>query len=168
MATLVLTTVGTLVGGPIGGAVGALLGNRIDGALLGGGGRQGPRMGDLAVQTSAYGNQIPRLFGRMRVAGTVIWATDLIETGTRSGGGKARPATTQYSYAASFAVALSARRLLSIGRIWADGILLRGAAGDWKGTTGFRFYDGDEGQAADPLIAAVEGADAAPAYRGLS
>ena len=168
MATLVLTTVGTLVGGPIGGAVGALLGHRIDGALLGGGGRQGPRMGELAVQTSAYGTQIPKLFGRMRVAGTVIWATDLIETGTRSGGGKGRPSTTQYSYAASFAVALSARRLLSIGRIWADGILLRGAAGDWKGVTGFRFHDGREGQAADPLIAAVEGADAAPAYRGLS
>ncbi|MFD1952250.1 phage tail protein [Sphingomonas arantia] len=168
MATLVLTTVGTLVGGPIGGAVGALIGNRIDGAVLGGGGGRGPRLGDLSVQTSSYGSMIPKLFGRMRVAGTVIWATDLKETGTRSGGGKGQPGTTHYSYAASFAVALSARRLRSVGRIWADGTLLRGAAGDWKGATGFRFHDGGEGQAADPLIAAVEGVGETPAYRGLA
>lgn len=168
MATLVLTTVGSLAGGPVGGAVGALIGNRIDGGLLGGSGRQGPRLGDLAVQTSSYGSAIPKLFGRMRVAGTVIWATDLKETATRSGGGKGRPGTTGYSYSASFAVAVSARRVRSIGRIWADGMLLRGAAGDWKTATGYRFHDGDEGQAADPLIAAVEGADQAPAYRGLA
>ena len=41
--------------------------------------RRGPRLGDLAVQTSSYGSAIPRIYGRMRVAGTVIWATDLKE-----------------------------------------------------------------------------------------
>jgi hypothetical protein len=165
MATLVLTTVGTLVGGPVGGAIGALIGQRIDGSLFGTA-RQGPRLGDLSVQTSSYGSAIPRLFGRMRVAGTVIWATDLKETSHRSGG-KGQASTTRYSYSASFAVALSARRVRSIGRIWADGMLLRGAAGDWKTPTGFRFHDGGEDQAIDPLIAAVEGASA-PAYRGTA
>ncbi|WP_076070697.1 phage tail protein [Sphingomonas montana] len=168
MATLVLTTVGTLVGGPIGGAVGALIGNRIDGTVLGGGGRQGPRLGELSVQTSSYGSMIPKMFGRMRVAGTVIWATDLKENMTRGGGGKGQPDARQYSYSASFAVALSARAVRSIGRIWADGTLLRGAAGDWKGVTGFRFHPGGEGQVVDPLIAAVEGIDRAPAYRGIA
>jgi len=168
MATLVLTTVGTLVGGPVGGAIGALIGNRIDGALLGPAGGQGPRLGELAVQTSAYGSAIPKLFGRMRVAGTVIWATDLKETATRSGGGKGRPGGTGYSYSASFAVAVSARAVRRIGRIWADGMLLRGAAGDWKTVTGYRFHDGGEDQPVDPLIAAVEGAGQAPAYRGLA
>ncbi|HEX8445132.1 MAG TPA: phage tail protein [Sphingomonas sp.] len=167
MATLVLTTVGTLVGGPVGGAIGALIGNRIDARVLASG-RQGPRLGDLSVQTSTYGSAIPKLFGTMRVAGTVIWATDLKETGTRGGGGKGQPRTTTYSYSASFAVAVSARRVRSIGRIWADGILLRGAAGDWKAATGFRFHDGGEDQAPDPLIAAAEGIGQTPAYRGIA
>ena len=63
----------------------------------------------------------------MRVAGTVIWSTDLIEDRNREGGGKGRPATTSYSYSASFAVALSARPVRAVHRIWADGKLLRGA-----------------------------------------
>lgn len=165
MATLVLTTAGSLIGGPVGGAIGALIGNGIDHRLLGQGG-QGPRLGDLTVQTSAYGSAIPRLFGRMRVAGTVIWATDLKESSARSGG-KGQPDTTNYSYSASFAVALSARSVRSVGRIWADGLLLRGAAGDWKTATGYRFHDGSAAQAVDPLIAAIEGAEA-PAYRGIA
>ena len=70
--------------------------------------RQGPRLGDLAVQTSSYGTPIPKIFGTMRVAGTVIWATDLAEHRSTSGG-KGRPKATTYSYSASFAVALSAR-----------------------------------------------------------
>ena len=41
---------------------------------------RGPRLGDLSVQTSSYGTQIPRIYGTMRVAGSVIWATDLIES----------------------------------------------------------------------------------------
>jgi hypothetical protein len=168
MATLVLTTVGSLVAGPIGGAIGAVLGNQADRALLKPKGRQGPRLGDLSVQTSAYGVRIPRLFGMMRVAGTVIWATDLREDRHRSGGGKSGPATTSYSYSASFAVALSARPIQRVGRIWADGKLLRGAAGDWKSETAFRLYRGDETQAVDPLIASAEGIGATPAHRGLA
>ncbi|WP_420140895.1 phage tail protein [Sphingomonas sp.] len=168
MATLVLTTIGSLVAGPIGGAIGAVLGNQADRALLKPKGRQGPRLGDLSVQTSAYGVRLPRLFGTMRVAGTVIWATDLREDRHHSGGGKSGPATTSYSYSASFAVALSARPIRRVGRIWADGKLLRGAAGDWKSETGFRLHHGDEAQAADPLIASAEGIDATPAHRGLA
>lgn len=168
MATLVLTAVGSIVGGPIGGAIGALIGQQADQRLLAPKGRQGPRLGDLAVQTSAYGQPIPKLFGRLRVAGTVIWATDLREERQRSGGGKGRPKTTAYSYSASFAVALSARRIRAVHRIWADGKLLRGSGGDWKSETGFRLHLGDEGQEADPLIAAAEGNEGTPAFRGLA
>ncbi|MFS0737168.1 phage tail protein [Sphingomonas sp. 1P06PA] len=167
MATLVLQTVGTLVGGPIGGALGALLGSGIDARLLAPKGRQGPRLGDLKVQSSSYGSAIPKLFGTMRVAGTIVWASDLIETRSRQGGGKGRPATTSYSYAASFAVALSARPILAIGRVWADGKLLRGSAGDWKTPVTFRLHPGGEDQAVDPLIAAAEGVET-PAYRGTA
>lgn len=168
MATLVLTTVGSAIGGPIGGAIGAIVGQQIDGRLFAPKPRQGPRLGELAVQTSSYGSQIPKLFGTMRVAGTVIWATDLKEERSKSGGGKGQPKTVNYSYSANFAVALSGRPILAVRRIWADGKLLRGAAGDFKTATGYRLHLGGEDQAVDPLIAAAEGAGGAPAYRGVA
>lgn len=170
MATVVLTAVGTAIGGPIGGAIGGLIGSAFDHAVLfKPKDRAGPRLTDLQLQTSSYGTQMPQLFGTMRVAGTVIWATDLRETTSKSGGGKGRPSVTSYSYSASFAVALSARAIRSIGRIWADGNLLRGAAGDFKTElSAFRVHPGDEDQAADPLIAAAQGGAATPAHRGIA
>lgn len=81
-------------------------------------------------------------------------------------GGKGRLGVEGYRYAASFAVALSARPIAAIGRVWADGQLLRGAAGDWKLPVTMRLYRGDEAQTADPLIASLE--TDAPAYRGTA
>ena len=168
MATLVLTTVGTAIGGPIGGAIGAVIGQAADAAIFAPKPRQGPRLGELAVQTSSYGTAIPKIFGRMRVAGTVIWATDLKERRSTSGGGKGSPKTTSYSYSASFAVALSGRPIAGVRRIWADGKLLRGASGDFKSKTRYRLYRGSEDQAPDPMIASVEGVGRTPAFRGLA
>ena len=168
MATLVLMTVGGLFGGPIGAMLGSLAGQAVDRELLfKPKGREGPRLTELAVQTSSYGAPVPQLFGTLRVAGTVIWAADLVEHRHREGG-KGRPTVTSYSYTASFAVALSARPILSVGRIWADGKLLRGAAGDWKVRTGFRLHRGMEDQEIDPLIASAEGVGLAPAHRGIA
>ena len=168
MATIVLTAVGTAIGGPIGGAVGALVGQGIDAQIFRPGGRQGARLRDLQVQTSRYGAPIPRLYGRLRVAGTVIWSTDLQESSTTSGG-KGQPSVTRYSYSASFAVALSSRTVMGVGRIWADGNLLRGSAGDFKAPLGaFRFHGGGEDQPVDPLIAAAVGTGRAPAHRGCA
>ncbi len=168
MATLVLTAVGSALGGPIGAAVGAIVGQQIDRVVFKPATRQGPRLGDLAVQTSTYGNRLPKLFGTTRVAGTVIWATDLVETRTRQSNGKGRGATDVFSYTASFAVALSARPIVGLGRIWADGKLLRGLGGDLKVQTQLRVHDGAEDQAVDPLIAAHESGGATPAYRGIA
>lgn len=168
MATLVLSTVGTMVAGPIGGLLGSLVGQTIDQQLLGGGPRRGPRLGDLSVQTSSYGSMVPRAYGVLRVAGTVVWATELKEESELQGDGKSQPETVVYTYSASFAVTLSSRQAQGVGRIWADGKLIRGAAGDFKVSTKFRFLPGSEGQAADPLIASVEGAAQTPAYRGLA
>lgn len=168
MATLVFSAVGTAIGGPIGGALGALVGQQLDqNILFKPAAREGPRIQELAVQTSSYGTQIPRVFGRMRIAGSVVWATDLKET-RNTEGGKGRPKTTTYSYSACFAVALSSRPIAAIGRIWADGKLFRGTAGDFKTPTGFRFLDGSEDRQLDSLIASAEGADATPAYRGIA
>jgi hypothetical protein len=102
----------------------------------------------------------------MRVAGSVVWATDLVES-EDVGGAKGQP-DVAYSYSVSLAVALSSRPLAAIGRIWADGKLLRGAEGDFKVPVTFRFYDGSESQAIDPLIGSVEGIASTPAYRGIA
>ncbi|HEY0043756.1 MAG TPA: phage tail protein [Allosphingosinicella sp.] len=169
MATLVLSTAGQIIGGPVGGAIGATIGQQIDMRIFAPKARHGPRLGDLAVQTSSYGSQIAKIFGTIRVAGTVIWSTDLKEQKEKKGGGKGQPKTVNYSYSASFAVALSGRQVAEVRRIWADGKLLRGAAGDFKSELGaFRLHGGSEDQAADPLIAAAEGAGGTPAYRGIA
>lgn len=168
MATLVFTALGTALGGPLGGALGSLVGSQIDRAVLGPTGRrEGARVRELAVTTASYGTPIPRHFGTMRASGSVIWATDLVESRETSGG-KGRPATTSYSYAASFAVALASRPIRGLGRVWADGSLLRGAAGDLKTGGTLRVHLGHGDQAADPLIAAAQGAATCPAFRGLA
>jgi hypothetical protein len=168
MATLVLTAVGSAIGGPIGGAIGAFIGQQIDAEIFAPPARQGSRLKELAVQTSSYGSQIPGIFGAMRVAGTVIWSTDLIEQRTKSGGGKGRPSTVNYSYRVSLAVALSSRPIAHIGRIWADGNLIRGVNDDLKIDAQMRVHEGQENQRPDPLLASAEAHGQCPAHRGIA
>lgn len=189
MATLVLTAVGASLGASVGGLAGAMLagvgafaggqvGGVIDRAIFGTRGRtrEGPRLGDLAVQSSAYGQAIPFLYGTVRAAGNVIWSTGLIERRHEEsqkvkggkGGGSTRVTNVTYTYAASFALALSAREISGVGRIWADGKLLRDAAGRLAVDGRLRIYRGDEGQGPDPLIAARSGPAGTSAYRGIA
>ncbi|MEX2036163.1 MAG: hypothetical protein WEA28_13330, partial [Xanthobacteraceae bacterium] len=186
MAALLLSAAGAAAGGALfgpagiiaGRLIGALAGNAIDRTLLGGGGaarsQQGPRLADLAIMASTEGAPIPRLYGRARIAGEVIWATQLeevVSTSTESSGGGGKgggggssvtTTTTTYSYFANFAVGLSEGRIGNVMRVWADGKLL-----DLSGVT-MRVYPGPEQQTPDPLIVAKEGSGNAPAYRGLA
>ena len=123
MTTLVLKTVGSVVGGAlfgplgaaIGGALGAIGGYQIDQTLFGSSRSvEGPSLSDLTVQSSTEGASIPRLYGRARLTGQVIWATNFIEevssrkhkTGASKGGSGASTTETTYSYFANFAVGL--------------------------------------------------------------
>jgi GTA TIM-barrel-like domain/Putative phage tail protein len=177
MATVVLQyaggALGTFLGGPIGGmvgrAAGAIAGNIIDQKLFGPGTKRvsGPRLNDLRVMASEEGAAIPRLWGRMRIAGQVIWATDFEELSTTTtqkssakGGPKTR--TTNYSYFGNFAIGLCEGVIDRVGRVWADGKEIDISAF----TT--RLYTGTETQNADSLIVAKEGAGNTPAYRGLA
>src|SRR3546814_18564058 len=90
---------------------------------------------------------LERVYGMICVWGCGIWATDIRETVHRTGGGKCKPKTTTYSYAASFAVALSARPILSVKRIWGDGKLMRSAEGSWIIAANMRLYTGLEDEA---------------------
>ncbi len=156
MASVVFSTVGQALGGPLGAAVGAAVGGTVDGALFG---RRGPAGGnDLLVQRSAYGEPLPRLFGRSRVAGVLIWALPMTESGSKG--------TGRRGTAMSIAIALSSGPIRSIGRIWADGREIRDADGRFETATTMRVYTGRGRQDPDPLIVAAEGIEHAPAYRG--
>ncbi len=171
MATIVLGTVGRIFGGPIGGLVGAAVGGLIDRSLQGGGAtREVGRVGNLAIQSATYGEPIPLIMGRMRAAGNLIWTAGIRETATTSGGGggkRSGPATTNYRYSASFAVGLAGRRITGVGRIWADGKLIRDEFSGFLAPAVMRLHDGSDDQDVDPLIAAAEAA-LVPAYRGLA
>jgi hypothetical protein len=171
MATLILGTVGQIFGGPIGGIIGTALGGLVDRSVLGSTGRareQG-RISNPAVQSATYGEPIPVIVGRMRAAGNLIWTSGIREQSTTVGGGKrSGPATTNYSYSASFAVGLVARRIAGLGRIWADGKLICGSDGVFTTPVIMRLHNGDEDQPVDPLIAAAEAEGGTPAYRGLA
>ena len=149
-------------GAVLGRAVGALAGYTLDQALFGTKRKvQGPRLSDLDVQASTEGAPIPRVYGRARLAGEIIWATkfeEVSKTETQSGGkGGPQVTTTEYSYFANLAVALCEGEITRIGRIWADGKLL-----DQSRYT-FRVYLGDATQLQDSLIRAKDGEG--PAYR---
>ena len=72
----------TLTGAQIGGALGAFAGSQIDAALTPGRSvsRTGPRLSDVNIQGSSEGAPIARLFGRVRVAGQLIWASRFKES----------------------------------------------------------------------------------------
>jgi hypothetical protein len=159
MATLVLTRAGGAVAGPLGAAVGSALGRAVNSRL---GSVPTPVLTDLRIQSSSYGVLIPSVLGKMRVAGTVIWASDLVQ------GARASKESVRTAYSVSFAVALSSRLVRGIGRIWADGRLIRGAAGDHKIPFRARLLPGEEDQAPDPLIASIEGLGRTPGFRGLA
>ena len=172
MASLVLGAVGTSIGASIGGsllgfsaaAVGGMIGSAVGGvvdsllvsALAPAQRIEGARLDSLRITSSTEGAVIPRLFGRMRLGGNVIWATDFreeINTSSQGGGKGGGPTvtTTEYLYYASFAVALCEGQITGIGRVWADSKPL-----DLSGVT-WRLHTGSEGQAVDPLIASIQG-----------
>ena len=172
-----LTAFGTTItGAAIGQAVGAMAGSYIDQTLFAASGSsrqiEGPRLASLQVMASEEGAPIPRLYGRARLGGQVIWATELEEVATSEdvGGGKgiggsssaASVSTTTYSYFANFAVGLCEGEITRIGRVWADGKEL-----DLSGYT-WRLHPGGESQTPDSLIEAKQGAGNAPGYRGLA
>ena len=90
MAALVLSAAGAAAGksvfGPAGAIagrlIGAIAGSAIDRALFASRreiSQEGPRLADLEVMASTEGAPIPRVYGRARLSGQVIWATNLEE-----------------------------------------------------------------------------------------
>ncbi|WP_342237168.1 phage tail protein [Inquilinus sp. OTU3971] len=137
---------------------------------------KGPRLSDLSVTSSAYGQSIAQVWGTMRVNGNVIWSDGLKEHKHKqtAGGGKGGPTqkSVTYTYTCSFAVGLCAGPMGAVNRIWADTKLIYDARGSSDldidiGDLDFRFYPGDETQMPDPHIEAKVGAGKTQAHRGL-
>lgn len=151
---------------------------------------EAPRLNDLKVQSSAYGQPIPILYGSMRLAGNIIWSTGLIETkhvetttqdqgGGKGGGGggEVSQTTITYTYAASFAVLLCEGVIAGIRRIWADGKLIYDVGDTADAMTIYvsnsqqsaaRVYLGNTTQNPDPLIESYLGVGNVPGYRGVA
>ncbi|MEI4233318.1 baseplate multidomain protein megatron [Roseovarius sp. D22-M7] len=184
MATILLSAAGAAVGGAVGGSVlglssvvigrfaGAVIGRSIDQRLLGQGSEvvETGRVSRLRLTGAGEGDAILQVYGRMRVGGQVIWASEFRERVTVTegrGGGKgsprpATPDTRRISYSISLALALCEGEITRVARVWADGteVSLSGL--------GIRVYPGTRDQLPDPLIEAVEGAGNVPAYRGTA
>jgi hypothetical protein len=175
MASLVLGAVGGVIGyafgGPAGAQIGFAIGSAAGGLLFPPKGPDGPRLSDLTVQSSAYGQPIPIPYGTDRIAGNLIWAQKIQEHATEEGG-KGGPTYTTYSYSCSFAVGICEGPVSGILRIWADGLLIYdrspNATGEVVGfqANSLKIYLGTESQLSDPTIQAIEGDT--PAYRGLA
>ena len=166
----------TITGATIGSQIGAIAGSFVDQALFGPSGQtravEGPRLKDLHFTASTEGASIPKLYGRARLGGQVIWADEIEERvstttqetgGSPKGGGSSSSVTTSnYRYFASFAVAIAEGEVSGLGRVWADGSEI-----DITRFT-YRFYKGSETQAPDSLIETLLGTANAPAFRGTA
>lgn len=179
MATIVLSAAGAAIGGSVGGtlaglssvaigrAVGATLGRVIDDRILGAGSDavEVGRVDRFRLTSASEGGPITQIYGRTRIGGQVIWASEFMETTTLTGGGKggpSSPTTTSYSYTVSLAIALCTGEIASVPRIWADGQEVS------PQDLNLTLYRGDMDQLPDPLMEAVEGAGEVPAYRGTA
>lgn len=180
MAQLVVGAVGAavgfMVGGPMGAQVGWALGSLVGGSLAAPD-QQGPRLAERTVQLSSYGSPIAKVYGSGRLAGVLIWSTDLIESEHTESSGKGGPETTTYSYSVSCAVAICEGTIGSIRRIWADAKLVYdisdGASGETQAASSafaefMTIYTGTEAQMPDATIESIEGAGNVEAFRGTA
>ena len=173
MAQLVVSAVGAGIGFMVGGPAGAKVG-WIAGALLGGYAfaetqkQEGPRLSDLKITGTDYGEPLPWVQGSPRIAGQIIWASERREhkhTESQGKGGGAE--STSYTYTCDLMILLSENPIAGVGRVWANSELVYGQGetkdGFWRE---MRVYTGTADQMPDPLYEAAVGTGNAPAYRG--
>ncbi len=162
----------TGIGGSLGWTIGSMLGSLLFPSK--GATSEGPRLGDLAVSSSAYGQIIPIGYGTVRTSGNIIWSSGIRETRhkQKSGGkgGGAKQTAITYTYSVDFAISFCEGPIEDILRLWADGKLIYDKRGTNTNTKkqGLKFtiYKGSETQLQDPIIVADKGASLTPAFRG--
>ena len=163
------SNLGSIIGSNLGSIAGQALGDAASQKLMGKPTISkvvGRRLSDIQIQSSIYAVAIPLLYGRMRIAGNIIWVSALQEEENlrhvRSAYSKT--AYVSYRYKISLAIGLCEGETQHIERIWANNRLIN--LGDY--CKNFTFYKGDEEQMPNSIIEAQEGKGNTPAYRGLS
>jgi Putative phage tail protein/Hypothetical glycosyl hydrolase family 15 len=145
---------------------------------------EGPRLGDLSVQSSARGAPLPKVWGSMRIAGNLIDGKKYeIRTEEEVGGkgfmGGGGGVQVNYSYFADFAVSLcdagnSNKAITGVRQVWLNSKLWYTAADDASDTEleasddherYGKLYLGTTSQLPDPTLEAIHGAGNVPPYR---
>lgn len=123
----------------------------------------------ISVQQSAYGLAIALLFGKNRVAGNLIYYSDLTpipHTSTSSSGGKGGKSTTSnttYTYTAALMIALGEGVISEVTKVWSNSTVTTLSA------LGLDFYTGADDQPVWPwLLSKYPGTDRAIPYRGTA
>lgn len=132
---------------------------------------EGPRVNDLKITGTDYGDTIPWVAGSPRIAGQIVWASNRRETrheeevGGKGGGGGATQVT--YTYDCDLLIMLSENPCAGIARVWSNNELVFGAGrtkdGVWRA---MRVHTGAADQLPDPVYEAAVGVGNAPAFRG--
>src|SRR5574337_1826305 len=183
MAQLAIAAAGAVIGSAIAPGIGTSIGWAL-GSMVGAqfGPKQksyGPRLEDLRVTGSEYGQTIPWVAGHPRVAGQVWWASKRreISTTTSAGKGGGGAESTTYTYEVDILYGLVNRSITAVSRVWLNGKLVWTAHVDadddsvinsnkvpeWERMT---VHTGAATQMPDPVYEAAVGAGNAPAYRG--
>lgn len=126
------------------------------------------KLNELSIQTSTYNKIIPVIYGTVRLAGNIIWVSEIkevkeeaintVQTGKNS---KTKQKMLNYYYFASFAIAICKGEIESIKNVWANTELLN--LFNYK----HRIYYGTNTQEPDTLIQAIEGVGKCTAYRDI-
>ncbi|MDD5247812.1 MAG: phage tail protein [Rhodocyclaceae bacterium] len=128
------------------------------GGLFGGGGgtainTSDAMIGAIRIQTSAYGQPVPLLWGKNRIAANLIWYGDFQAVphttttssggggGKGGGGGQVTSTNTTYTYQAAVAMGLCEGPVSAIGSVWA------GKDQTDLATLGLSLFSGGNGQA---------------------
>jgi len=189
MASIILSSIGSSVGnmmlpglgGKLMSSLARKVGHVVDGEIgwsTSSVAKDGPRLESFKVQDSRYGVSIPQAFGRIRVAGNVIWASDLIETSHEEtvSGGKGgvmsdafSSSRTTYTYSLNCAIALAQGEIGGIQTIWADSkVIYQNGVWTCGVLASAHIHNGAADQDVDPLLEGWIGAGMTPAYRGVA
>jgi len=176
MAALAIAAAGAGIGSAIGGTFlgvsamgwGWMAGSLVGNLLVGGKNTQGPRLGDLRVTGTEYGQCVPWLAGAPRISGQIIWASTLREIATTQSAGKGGgPSVTSYSYEGDLLILLAENVTPGVSRVWLNSELVFDGATTRDGVwADIIVHTGADTQLPDPTYEAAVGTGNAPAYRG--
>ncbi len=163
MASIGLSIVGSVIAGPLGAQIGAAVGAVID-SLLFAPKMEGPRLNDLSVTASTFGQGIPLIYGPdNRMGGNIIWSSGLIESSNKHSA-KGGPTITEYSYSVSVAIAIGEGEINGIKRIWANNKVIYDS-GSFSLMESATIYTGSATQSPDATIEGYLGVGNVPGYR---